>query len=153
MFNYYYYYYYCKTCQSANQKRLLDSSMCETVHLYSDSVAYTWKHAVESFNDHNKLDSLCRVAVSILESAEGINIHSSLSRAGGGDNRCSKVFLASHCGVSCLPIQARIVMTTRGKTDSTVNFNELLSLRANDVIQLQPSQHGKWAPVIARMGL
>jgi len=125
---------FCKTCQNANQKRLLESSTFVKRSFISDGFS-NWKHAVERFNGHEKSDCH-RTAVSTLASAAGgVNVHSSLSKAKREDMVAARISL--HHIVSSLAYLAKQGLAIRGKTDSTANFNELLALRATDVSELQ----------------
>lgn len=125
---------FCKPCQNAHQKRLLDNSKFVQRSFISDGFS-NWKHAVERLSGHEKSDSH-RVAVSILASAaEGVNVQSSLSKAKRDDMVAARNSL--HHIVTSLMYLAKQGLAIRGKTDSTANFNELLSLRATDVTALQ----------------
>jgi Domain of unknown function (DUF4371) len=125
---------FCSTCQNANQKRLLDSSKSVKQSFISDGFN-NWKHAIERFNGHEKSDCH-RTAVSKLASlAKGVNVCSGLSMAKRDD--MIKARTALHRIVTSLVYLSKQGLAVRGKTDSTANFNELLTLRATDVPDLQ----------------
>ena len=71
---------FCQTCQNANQKRLLDSSKFVKRSFISDRFS-NCKHAVERFNGHEKSDSHGAAVSTLATAAEGVNVHSSLSKA------------------------------------------------------------------------
>ena len=125
---------FCNICQNAKEKRLLESSKLVKQSFISRGFN-NWKHAIERFNGHEKSDCHRTAVIKLANEAKGVNVCSSLSKAKRDDMIAARNAL--HRIFTSLVYLSKQGLAVRGKTDSASNFSQLLTLRGDDVPELQ----------------
>jgi hypothetical protein len=124
---------FCVTCQKANELHLLDNAKTVKAAFIIDGFN-DWKHAIDRFSGHEKSDCHRCAVTKVSCVSRGQNIACAISKAKRDEMVLARSALSRV--ISTLMFLGKQGLPIRGKTDSSSNFMQLLTLRASDVSSL-----------------